>query len=64
MVLRTASNYTMPPPGVSAAENFIREKKGYSGFGVSIESAYSVGERIVDEITGNWEHYRETVPSM
>lgn len=64
MVLRTASNYTMPPPGVGAAENLVREKKGYSGLEVSIESAYRVGERIVGEITGNWDRYRETTPSM
>jgi len=31
MVLRTASNFTMPPPGVSAAENLLKENAGWLG---------------------------------
>jgi purine nucleoside permease len=31
MVLRSGSNYSMPPDGVSAADNLMRENEGYSG---------------------------------
>ena len=62
MVLRTASNYTMQPPGVTAVENLLKENEGYGGLGVAIESAYIVGSRVVDEILNNWETYENTIP--
>jgi purine nucleoside permease len=62
MVLRTASNYTMPPPGVTAAENLLQENKGYAGLKVAVESAHRVGSRVVDEILDNWSLYEHTIP--
>ena len=62
MVLRTASNYTMQPPGVTAVENLLKENEGYGGLGVAIETAYIVGSRVVDEILNNWETYENTIP--
>ncbi|MCH7741672.1 MAG: purine nucleoside permease [Proteobacteria bacterium] len=62
MVLRTASNYTMQPPGMTAVENLLKENEGYGGLGVAIESAYIVGSRVVDEILNNWETYENTIP--
>ena len=62
MVLRTASNYTMQPPGMSAAENLLRENEGYGGLGAAVESAYRVGSRVVDEILENWEKYETEIP--
>jgi purine nucleoside permease len=64
LVLRTASNYTMQPPGMGAAESLVGERQqGYSGFDVSIESAYRVGVRVVHEIIENWDRYRDRTPS-
>lgn len=63
MVLRTASNYTMPPPGVSAAEHLLKENDGYAGLTASVEAAYRVGSVAVDEIARNWAKYREHTPS-
>ncbi len=62
MVLRTASNYTMPPPGVTAAENLLEENKGYAGLAVALESAYRVGGRVVDELLAHWSFYENTLP--
>ena len=62
MVLRTASNYTMQPPGLTAAENLLNENKGYGWLKVAIESAYVVGSKVVDELLGNWSHYRDNIP--
>ncbi len=45
MVLRTASNYTTQPPGMSAAEHLLRENEGYAGLNASVEAAYRVGSR-------------------
>lgn len=62
MVLRAGSNYTMPPPGVTAAANLLRENEGYSGLNAAVESLYAVGSRVVDELTGHWDRYATTIP--
>ncbi len=62
MVLRTASNYTVPPPGVGAAENLLSENDGYSGLGAAVESAYIVGSVVIDKILANWSEFRATPP--
>jgi purine nucleoside permease len=50
LLLRTASNFDMPPPGVTAAENLASEKHGsYTAYLPALESAYMVGERAVAE---------------
>jgi purine nucleoside permease len=50
LVLRTASNYDMPPPGVTAAENLARMRLGsYSAYLPSLEAAWRVGNRVVEE---------------
>jgi purine nucleoside permease len=63
LVLRTASNYSMPPPGVTAADNMKKENEGYSGLGASVEAAYKVGSTVVTEILKNWPTYREHMPT-
>lgn len=62
MVLRTASNYTMPPPGVTAAENLLKENEGYAGLEASLESAYVVGSKVIDTLIDNWETYATRTP--
>ena len=62
MVLRAGSNYTMPPPGVTAADNLRRENQGYSGMTASIESLYLVGSKVVDELLAHWDRYGAAVP--
>jgi purine nucleoside permease len=48
LVLRTASNFDMPPPGMSAAENVAAEKHGaYTAYLPALEAAYAVGHRVV-----------------
>lgn len=63
LVLRTASNYTMPPPGKSAAD-YLREEQhdSYAGLDAALENAYIVGSVVVDEILSNWPKYRDTTP--
>ena len=62
MVLRAGSNYTMPPPGVGAAENLLRENEGYAGMRAALESLYAVGSQVVEEITGDWPRYAAQIP--
>jgi purine nucleoside permease len=63
MVLRTASNYTMPPPGVDAATNLLAENEGYAGLDASLESAYLVGSTVIDAIVAGWDRYRDRTPT-
>ncbi len=62
MVLRTVSNYTMQPPGVTAAENLIKDGEDYSGMGAALESAYIVGSKVVDAIVADWPKFKESTP--
>jgi purine nucleoside permease len=64
MVLRAGSNYTMPPPGLTAAESLAAESRGlYSGYFAALEAAYRVGRVVVDEIAGQWRQYAEAPPA-
>jgi len=65
LVLRTGSNYTIPPSGMSAAESLtamsLTQNPGYLP---ALEAAYFVGRRVVDEIVENWVVFRDTNPSV
>ncbi len=62
LVLRTGSNYTMQPPGLTAAENLLKENQGYAGLQVAVEAAYLVASPVVDEILNNWDKYENQTP--
>lgn len=62
MVLRTASNYTMPPPGMDAAAHLLKENDGYAGLDASVEAAYRVGSVVVETIVKDWAKYRDETP--
>ncbi|NKF24228.1 purine nucleoside permease [Solimonas marina] len=68
MVLRTASNYSMQPPGMTAAESLLEDHagapgEGYSALDMATGAAYKVGSKVVDEIVQHWDQYRDHVPS-
>jgi purine nucleoside permease/predicted cupin superfamily sugar epimerase len=64
MVVRTGSNYSMPPPGLTAIENLRLEsgENGYAGMQSALETAYLVGSKVVDNIVANWPKYKTTMP--
>ncbi len=62
LVLRAASNFTMPPPGVDAATYLLSENQGYAGMTVALESLYTVGGKVVDVITGDWARFGPAPP--
>lgn len=48
LLLRTASNFDMPPPGVTAAGNLAAERHGaYTAYLPALQAAYTVGHPIV-----------------
>ena len=62
MVLRSVSNYTMQPPGETAAEHLLSERKGYSGMRASLETLYVAGSKVVEELTTHWDKYEAAPP--
>ncbi|MDI1296973.1 MAG: purine nucleoside permease [bacterium] len=62
MVLRAGSNYTMPPPGHSAADYLLRENEGFAGMTAALESLYLVGSKVIDELGAHWDRYEKTAP--
>ncbi|MDG6094924.1 purine nucleoside permease [Acetobacter sp. AN02] len=65
LLLRTGSNYDMPPPGQSPA-GFLNDEehgKGYAGFLPSVDSVWRVGSVVVKELALHWDKYENNVPS-
>lgn len=62
MVLRAGSNFTMPPPGITAADYLMRENQGFSGMKAALESLYRVGSRVIDELGAHWDRYGTAPP--
>jgi len=64
LVLRAGSDHDIPPPGRTAAEALARTKIGqYAAYLPALESAYRVGNVVVDRLVTNWSTYRDTPPS-
>jgi purine nucleoside permease len=60
MVLRTASNYCMPPPGDDVLSTIGDES---IGTGASLEAAYRVGSVVAHELLAHWDRYENAVPA-
>lgn len=64
MVLRTASNYDSPPPGMTAGESLAKENAGsLSAYLPSLEAAYAVGSQVVHELNTHWDKFESTIPT-
>ncbi len=64
LVLRTASNFDMPPPGETPAALLASENRpgSYSGYLPSLDAAFAVGSPVVRELATHWDRYADTVP--
>ena len=62
MVLRTVSNFTMPPPGQSAAWSTTAPYPN-QGF-PAIESAYLAGSAVVRALLEDWDTHQTTIPGI
>ena len=63
LVLRAASNFDMPPPGVTAADHLAQMKLGsYSAYLPALEAAWRVGNTVVETLVRGWGSYREVPP--
>jgi len=59
MVLRVASNYCMPPPGHTSIESLTAP---FTGFRPSLESAYTVGNTVIQALLADWPKYGPKAP--
>ncbi len=60
MMLRTASNYCMPPPGQSIESTIGDESVGTLP---AFEADYRAGSAVAHELLKNWPAYKDTIPS-
>jgi purine nucleoside permease len=65
LVLRSASDFSVPYPGQTAAQLLTNDSSGtgYSAFIESLQDVYLTGSAVVNEIVDNWATYSEQVPS-
>jgi purine nucleoside permease len=59
MVMRSASNFCMPPPGQGVVSTIGDESMGTDA---ALEAAYRAGSAVVHEILRNWPKYEKTIP--
>jgi purine nucleoside permease len=63
LVLRTVSNFDRPPSGVSTYDRFKDQRSGgLAAYLPSLETAYSVGHVVVNDLLTNWTRYEQTPP--
>jgi len=62
LVLRTGSNYSVQPKGTGAAESLIAEAGGLSALQASLDTAFQIGSPVVEELSGHWDRYRNSIP--
>jgi purine nucleoside permease len=60
LVLRTGSDFCRQAPGADANASL---HAAYPGYGAALEAAYRVGSRVVHQLAGHWDQYRDTTPS-
>ncbi len=62
LVLRTASNFTVPPPGVSPVSSLFENLASSPGYLPSLEADYQVGSTVTGELLKHWDQYKDRVP--
>ena len=60
LILRTGSNFSMPPTGQSAAESMVAE---YQGMLPALEAAHRVGAPVVHALLKDWSRYEAKTPA-
>lgn len=64
LVLRTISNFDQQPQGMSAAESLdMQRMAGFTAYLPSLETAYTVGHVVVNELLTHWPQYENQIPN-
>jgi purine nucleoside permease len=65
LILRTACNFVVPPPGVTPAESLFGDTVSDTGgmaYIPALEASYRVGSAVTAELLANWPKYRDRTP--
>lgn len=62
LILRTASNFTLPPPGIAAEKYLFDDLASSPGYLPALEANYRVGSVVVSALLQNWERYKNQIP--
>jgi len=63
LILRAASDYCVPKPGVTSAQSLeYGTSNAYMAEDEAFESAYAVGSVVVEDLLADWPRYRNQVP--
>jgi purine nucleoside permease len=65
LVLRTASNFDMPPAGETSADMLAAEARpgSLSAYKPSLDAAYAIGSPIVRSLATHWDVYETAIPA-
>jgi purine nucleoside permease len=62
LILRTASNFTQPPPGVAANKYLFGDLANSPGYLPALEANYEVGSVVVANLLQNWDRFKNLIP--
>jgi len=62
LILRTASNYTVPGQGLTPDKSLFDNLANTLGYLPALDAGYQVGSVVTKELVKNWAKYRDTVP--
>jgi len=62
LILRTVSNFTMPPPGVAAEKFLFDDLASSPGYLPALDANYRVGSVVVSALLKNWDRYKNQTP--
>ena len=62
LILRTVSNFTMPPPGVTAERFLFDDLANSPGYLPALDANYRVGSVVVSTLLQHWDQYENRVP--
>jgi purine nucleoside permease len=62
LVLRSASNFTLPPPGVAPNKSLFENLAHAPGYLPALDNEYRVGSVVVDALLNGWDKYKDQTP--
>jgi purine nucleoside permease len=63
LILRAASDYTLAPPGMSAADFMVKESNdNFPGTPAALDSLYRVAAPVAQALADDWAHTRDVTP--
>ena len=62
LILRTASNYTVPAPRLTPDKSLFDNLANTPGYLPALDAGYKVGSVVTTELLKNWAKYKDAAP--